>query len=434
MIDRIKALLVKSSCSGWKLTVKEIDGTQGYFILNRLEMMRAQKVTEITLTVYKDFEESGTKYRGSVTIELFPTMTDEEMKGKIERAVGGASAVKNKWYPLPSSATAGIVHDDRVSRFNEHGVFEWIQVIAEDVIRYKREGVDFNATEIFLSRDTYRFSNSEGLSHFWVEYSGMVELVTTVRGPDGAVELFDIFPFSDYSPEWFGSKIETQINTVLDRAVSKPLPVLADTPVILGRAAVPEFFDYFRYQMTAKALFQGLSSFKKGDLIRKNRDEMLTISIVPYLERSPQNAVADADGIVPREVTIIKNNMAEEILSDNQFGTYLGEEITGIITNIKVHPGNMKPSEMDQIPCLEAVEFSDFTVDRITGDFGGEIRLAYYHDGNKKIPVTGGSITGKIGDVIDTFRMSESVVTDGHYCGPEFLYLTGVYITGIDNG
>ncbi len=431
MIDRITELLENSSCSGWKLTIKETDGAQGYFILNRLEMMRGQKITEITLTVYKDFEEDATKYRGSMSIQLFPTMTDEEMTVKINRAVAGASAVKNRWYPLPSTSTAGTLHTGPVSRFGEHNVLDWISVLAEDVVRHKRERVDFNATEIFLSRNTYWFKNSEGITYSWDEYSGMVELVTTVRGAEGAVELFDIFRFSDYSPSWLDKKIETQINSALDRAESKPLPVLTDTPVLLGRAAVPEFFDYFRYQLTAKAVFQGVSSFKKGEIIRKNKDEMITISIVPYLERSPDNVVIDADGIVPREVIIVENNTVRDILSDIQFGTYLEQEITGISSNITVQPGNMITSDYEQTPYLEAVEFSDFTVDKITGDFGGEIRLAYYYDGKTRVPVTGGSVTGKIEDILDTFRMSEKIVTDGKYCGPEFLYLTGVNITGI---
>lgn len=48
------------------------------------------------------------------------------------------------------------------------------------------------------------------------------------------------------------------------------------------------------------------------------------------------------------------------------------------------------------MPHIEAVAFSDFYVDSTTGDFGGEIRLAYVNRDGARIPVTGGSITGSV--------------------------------------
>lgn len=63
-------------------------------------MMRAQDAVELELTVYKDFEEDGEKYRGSMKIELFPSMTEDEVDEKIKVALKGAMSVKNKWYAL----------------------------------------------------------------------------------------------------------------------------------------------------------------------------------------------------------------------------------------------------------------------------------------------------------------------------------------------
>lgn len=432
MIDRLKTILSQSGCDGWKLTVKEIEGTQGYFILDRKEMMRAQNAVEAKLIVYKDFYKEGERYRGSMGIELFPTMTDTEIIEKINLAVAGASAVKNRWYPLPSSKTYRTVQSTKpVSRFDTHEVIDWISILADDVYRHNRPEVDFNATEIFISKERYRFLNSEGLEHSWTAYSGMIQLVTTAKGTDEEVELFDLFSFSDYSRQRIDQKIEQQIDSVIDRAVSIPLPVLREIPVILKRAAVPEIFDYFRYQASAEAVFQGTSNYRKGKSILPEKGDPLNITISPFIMGSPRNNKIDADGIVPEEVHIMENSTVKQLVADIQFGTYLKEHITGISSNIKVDAGTMKSSDFENSPYLEAVEFSDFTVDRITGDFGGEIRLAYYFDGTKRIPVTGGSITGKIENVINTMRMSDTTITYGSYSGPDFLFLPGVNITGI---
>jgi len=432
MIDRLKTILSESSCDGWKLTVKEIEGAQGYFILDRKEMMRAQNAVEAKLIVYKDYYNEGERYRGSMGIELFPTMTDIEIIEKINLAVTGASAIKNRWYPLLSPKTHQVIQSIKpVSQFDTHEVIDWIRILADDVYRHHRPEVDFNATEIFLSKERYRFLNSEGLEHSWVAYAGMIQLVTTVKGADEEVELFDLFSFSDYSRQRIDQKIEQQIDSVIDRAVSIPLPVLREIPVILKRAAVPEFFDYFRYKSSAEAVFQGTSDYRKGKSILTGKGDPLNITITPFIMGSPRNSTVDADGIVPEDVHIIENSTVKHLVADIQFGTYLTEHITGVSSNIKVLSGSMKSSDFGNSPYLETVEFSDFTVDRITGDFGGEIRLGYYYDGTKRIPVTGGSITGKIENVINTMRMSDTTITYGSYSGPDFLFLPGVNITGI---
>jgi len=51
---------------------------------------------------------------------------------------------------------------------------------------------------------------------------------------------------------------------------------------------------------------------------------------------------------------------------------------------------------MKKEPYLYVVSFSDFSMDSLSGYFGGEIRLAYLFDGEKVTPVTGGSVSGNL--------------------------------------
>ena len=78
------------------------------------------------------------------------------------------------------------------------------------------------------------------------------------------------------------------------------------------------------------------------------------------------------------------------------------------------------------------MEFSDFQVDSVTGDIFGEIRLAYLHDGDKTIPVSGGSISGSMNDFAGNMLMSEKSVQYNSMSIPALTLLHGVTVTGAD--
>lgn len=47
------------------------------------------------------------------------------------------------------------------------------------------------------------------------------------------------------------------------------------------------------------------------------------------------------------------------------------------------------------------------------------MRLAYYHDGEKPIPITGVSISGKLSEVLNNIRLSKQTTLRDGYSGPE---------------
>ena len=67
---------------------------------------------------------------------------------------------------------------------------------------------------------------------------------------------------------------------------------------------------------------------------------------------------------------------------------------------------------------LEVVSMSGLQVDFFSDYIGGEVRLAYYHDGDKAIPVTGVSISGKLSQVLNNIRFSSETTVQGGYVGP----------------
>jgi predicted Zn-dependent protease len=50
---------------------------------------------------------------------------------------------------------------------------------------------------------------------------------------------------------------------------------------------------------------------------------------------------------------------------------------------------------------------------------GGEVRLAYYFDGEREIPVTSVSISGKLSEALSSIRLSDTETLYESYSGPK---------------
>ena len=57
-----------------------------------------------------------------------------------------------------------------------------------------------------------------------------------------------------------------------------------------------------------------------------------------------------------------------------------------------------------------------------------EVRLAYLVEGEKRTPLTGISISGKLSAVLPTIRLSQQQRTYENYCGPAFALLDNVTV------
>jgi PmbA protein len=54
----------------------------------------------------------------------------------------------------------------------------------------------------------------------------------------------------------------------------------------------------------------------------------------------------------------------------------------------------------------------------LTGDFGGEIKLAVYFDGENYKPFSGGTITSNINKVVNSMKFSNRLFKSDNYEGP----------------
>ena len=100
--------------------------------------------------------------------------------------------------------------------------------------------------------------------------------------------------------------------------------------------------------------------------------------------------------------------------------------------NFEVDGGEKSAADLITGDYLEIVEFSDFQVDAMTGDIFGEIRLAYYHDGDTITPVSGGSVSGDLKEALKEMYMSVNTRRYNNVEIPSVTRLEKVTVTGIE--
>ena len=136
----------------------------------------------------------------------------------------------------------------------------------------------------------------------------------------------------------------------------------------------------------------------------------------------------DADGMALKNTVVISDGVAVSNYGSNRYGQYLGEEPTGELPCVVVSTGSATREDLQKGPYLEVLSMSGLQVDFYSDYIGGEVRLAYYHDGEKIVPVTGISITGSVTQALNSLQLSQTQGIYGRYIGPEKAILQGMKV------
>lgn len=425
MLQKIVQILKENNdVSAYKIVENVTESDELFFVKRALDMNRGKKVHYYTVTVYRDFEEDGKKFRGDSQIKLHPTMNEDEIKKAINEAAFAAQFVKNQYYPLASTVKA-----DLESREFEKDKSN--EIISEAIFRYdKEEKPIINACEVFWNKEYVRIINSEGVDVEYKKNSGDCEVITTWKNHREEVELFRNLRFAEIDSEAISNDIKNRIDMTKERAESVPTPKVKDIPVIISGDPVKEFFRYYSIRSKASSVWDKISTWKIGDNVQgeKVKGDKITLSLQPIMNNSTHSQPFDKDGFKLEPVTLIEEGTLKRYCGDVRYSHYLGIEPTGDIKNIKVNGGSKSYDEFTQNPYLEAVEFSSFQVDMLTGDFGGEIRLGWYFDGEKKIAISGGAITGSINELEEMY-LSKEIQKDDNFEIPKAVRIKNVSIT-----
>ena len=424
MINNIIKILKDAGVKKWKLIEKGVKSKELFFVKNDLDMNRAKDVVKYQLTVYKDFKDGGKNYMGSSTILIHPTMSEKEMKEKVSKAVFAAGFVKNEPYPLAEATEKDLKKPS--------DAFDKLNDIVDAIFTPSIPDSWLNSVEVFLNDENVRILNSNGLDVSFNKNRLEIEFITNSKGEKEEIELYWDLKTSDLSPDGISSKVLDALNVTVDRAFAKPTPKIRSIPVIFDEDGTKEILSYYVEKASALNVYEHMSNAKIGEKIQGNfTGSPVTLSIDPYIDDSYYSQPFDEDGLALNKVKVIDNGTLVSYWGNIRFSHYLKVKPTGSLTNFVVEGGEKTMDDLRKDKYIELKTFSDFQVNALTGDFGGEIRLGWYHDGEKKIPITGGSVSGNVKEIQESFELSKETVKDENYFGPKALKAYGVKIAGV---
>ncbi|TFF89001.1 MAG: TldD/PmbA family protein [Promethearchaeota archaeon] len=180
-------------------------------------------------------------------------------------------------------------------------------------------------------------------------------------------------------------------------------------PIILKDA----FKNTIGFHITGKSKVEKLNKIEIGEKIAS---ESFTLHDNGLLDGGLNSNPWDGEGTPQRNTLAIKNGIFKErifdlkhakILNDKSTGNGLrteGGSIENTFTNLEINPGDQKLddiiSEISNGLLIE--EFSWLNPNRITGDFGAEIRNGYLiKKGEISNPIKGGNLSGNVFEMIN---------------------------------
>ncbi len=400
-MKRLVEILNKSNLADYQIVQKETVSHQAFFIKQQLDQHRISSVTHTKLTIYVDSQDKSK--RGSATKEIYPNETDEEIRKDIESMKFDASLAMNKYYPL--------VEDQHY--FEEKEDFDLVKSL-ENVVKAVQSIEDtetekINSYEIFVDEERYHIYNSKDVDVTFNKTSEMVEIVINSLSKEHEVEVYHMIEAgADQTSEAIREEILEVFKKASDRSKAVPTKKMSKAHVLISGSDLKEFFDYFRAKINAQMIYGGMSQNKVGDVIQKGDDcDKITLKAVKEMNYSNTNLPYSLEGVKASNFTILDNGKYVNNVGSARFAYYLGLNDVKYASNFTVEPGSKSIEEMKKDPYLEIAQFSSFQVDTVTGDFGGEFRLAYYYDGNSVTPVTAGSVTINMNDVLDHIYLSK---------------------------
>ncbi|MBO4289863.1 MAG: TldD/PmbA family protein [Lachnospiraceae bacterium] len=417
----------------WELDQTITRGWEFYFIKHELDQHRAKEVNDITVKVFRTAED-GTMGTASATIPLpsvSAEMKKEEMEALAKDLAYRASLVKNKPYKLLQGDASRGGQEQPMERPD-------IPSIAKAFIEALRglpetETEFINSYEIFVEEKLRRFRNSAGIDVSEIRPESFAEVVINARRDGHEIELYRSYDSGTCDGDALKEDLTRAMGFGRDRLLAEPTPALGSIDVLFSTADAVNIYEFFTYRLLANLIYQQYSDWAVGENVAPDAvGDKLTVTALKELPNSSENKAFDEEGAPITDTVVMEDFVPKAILGNRMFSQYMGLEHSFIPSNYRVTGGTRTEEELRSGRYLEAVEFSDFQVDEVTGDIFGEIRLGYLHDGDQVKVVTGGSVSGSMFDFIKDFMASKALRQYDEMEIPALTRLKNVTVTGIE--
>ena len=398
---------------GFKINIHKKESMELFFVKGKLETVRRTDTCDKEVTVYVNHGE----FKGDSQFFVYPSTTEDQLKTLIDEAVEKALLINNKNYELPGAETGEYAVD---SNFADYEAAELAATVSKAVFEANKvENASLNSVEVFINKHTESVVNSNGLDKTQIRYDAMVEAIPTYNGESMSVELYEQYNFGNLDVTELETEIAGKMAEVKARFEAVKPEYALSGKVILDKQELSSLFWHIASDLNYATVYSHSNLWTKGDAIQKApQGDVIGITMVGQAEGSIRSSRFDNDGLSLGSIRIVENGKAAAYYGSNRFGQYLGEMPTGEMRCLIADAGAVSADTFATGNYLEVVSMSGLQVDFYNDYIGGEVRLAYYHDGEKTIPVTGVSISGKLSQVLENIRFSSEVAVHGGYTGP----------------
>ena len=423
MTQRIIDILKNTSgISDWRVLTTRTESNELFFVHKNLETVRSTDTTDIKVSVYVLH---GDKL-GEATFSVYSSYDDEKIAEEIEKAKKKANIIANQPYSLPENEQGEYVS---ASNFAQYSPRELASLISDACFEADCvDGGSINALEVFVYKDIVSVKNSRGIDKTQIKYRAMVEAIPTFNGAE-SVELYEQYNFTEFDRSLVVEEISKKMREVRDRYEAKPPVEKLSCPVVLDAPELEQLFGNFIGNLTFAAVYQHSNAFGIGDDIQRDaKGDRITLTMCGEVKGSVSSSSFDADGITLVDRTVIENGTAKALWGGTRYAQYLGEAATGNLGCMSVECGTLTDADKMSTPYFRCASMSGLQVDIYNDYIGGEVRLGYYFDGEREIPVTGISISGKLSLALANMRLSSDEITYESYHGPKCAIFDGIEI------
>ena len=423
MMNRVIDILKRrEGISDWKINRVRTESTELFFVGRSLETVRSTDTTDLKVTLYVSHDEA----LGEATFSVYSSYGDEKIEEEIEKAKKKAGIISNKPYSIPENDKGEYASSSNFADYSPRALAALISeaCFESDCV----EGGSINALEIFVYRDEITVVNSRGIDKTQIKYRAMVEAIPTFNGEE-SVELYEQYNFTEFDRATVTQEIASKMSEVKDRYSAKAPKEKLSCPVVLGAPELEQLLGRFVGNLNFSSVYQHSNAFSVGDDIQQEaKGDKITVTMRGKVKGSVSSSAFDGDGVTLVDKTVIENGKAVSLWGGTRFAQYLGEVATGNLGCISVECGTLTHNELCSSPYFRCASMSGLQVDIYNDYIGGEVRLGYYFDGEKEMPVTGISISGKLSAALANIRLSAEETTYESYRGPKCALLGGVEI------
>lgn len=408
--------------SDYKFNITRKESYELFFVKGKLETVRRTDTTDREVTVYVDHD----GYKGDAQFFIYPATTLDEVAVRIEDAVEKALLINNENYTLPSAEQGKFEVE---SNFTDYAVPDLAAKLAQAVFAANTmENAGLNSVEIFINKYTEKVFNSRDLCKTQIRYNAMIEAIPTYNGDTQSVELYEQYNFSSFDAAAITAEIAGKLEEVRARYAAKKPESELDCPIVIGGEEIDTLFANIADNFNYSTVYSHSNIFSKGDAIQKDpTGDRISISLAGEVDGCVGSMKFDIDGLALTDRQIVKDGVAINYYGVNRFAQYLGETPTGALRCLCVAPGTADAQAIGG-KYLEIVSMSGLQVDFYNDYIGGEVRLAYYHDGDSVTPITGISISGALSNALNSIRLSKQTTVRDNYAGPAKAILNGMKI------